>query len=125
VKNYRVDVRGRNLAEVFHVLSFWAVTESLEALQDRLLKSFKLLKGVSWTVRLQNWCRYRRELIVLTGGRAFGGVKSVAWSVEETAWPVIIAEMMPLTCVARGGGMAVRVEWITRIWAFTADMSKA
>ena len=100
-----VDVRGRNLAEGVPRSFTLNSNEVLEALQEPLSIIVQAVKNALERTPPELAADISETGIVLTGGGALLKDLDVLLK-EETGLPVIIAED-PLTCVARGGGMAL------------------
>ena len=105
VEVQEVDVRGRNLAEGVPRSFTLNSNEVLEALQEPLSIIVQAVKNALERTPPELAADISETGIVLTGGGALLKDLDVLLK-EETGLPVIIAED-PLTCVARGGGMAL------------------
>ncbi|MHA7817732.1 MAG: rod shape-determining protein [Pseudohaliea sp.] len=100
-----IDVRGRNLAEGVPRSFTLNSDEILEALQDPLTAIVQSVKSALEQSPPELAADIAESGIVLTGGGAL--LRDLDRLVaEETGLPVVVAED-PLTCVARGGGMAM------------------
>ena len=100
-----IDVRGRNLAEGVPRSFTLNSDEILESLQDPLSSIVQSVKTALEQSPPELAADIAESGIVLTGGGALLRDLDRLIS-EETGLPVIVAED-PLTCVARGGGMAM------------------
>lgn len=100
-----IDVRGRNLAEGVPRSFTLNSDEILESLQDTLQSIVQSVKTALEQSPPELAADIAESGIVLTGGGALLRDLDRLIS-EETGLPVIVAED-PLTCVARGGGMAM------------------
>ena len=102
-----IDVRGRNLAEGVPRSFVLTSEEILGALQEPLTAIVSAVKGVLEQSPPELAADIAERGIVLTGGGALlrGMDKLLS---AETGLPVIVAED-PLTCVARGGGLALEM----------------
>jgi len=100
-----IDVRGRNLAEGVPRSFTLNSDEILESLQDPLTSIVQAVKSALEQSPPELAADIAESGIVLTGGGALLRDLDRLIS-EETGLPVIIADD-PLTCVARGGGMAM------------------
>jgi rod shape-determining protein MreB len=100
-----IDVRGRNLAEGVPRSFTLNSDEILESLQDTLSSIVQSVKTALEQSPPELAADIAESGIVLTGGGALLRDLDRLIS-EETGLPVIVAED-PLTCVARGGGMAM------------------
>ncbi|MEO9274090.1 rod shape-determining protein [Marinomonas sp. 5E14-1] len=114
-----IDVRGRNLAEGIPRSFSLTSTEILDALQEPLAQIVQAIKGVLEQSPPELAADIGETGLVLTGG---GGLLRELDRLisEETGLPVIIADD-PLTCVARGGGMALELMDKHAAELFTAD----
>jgi len=103
-----IDVRGRNLAEGVPRSFVLTSEEILGALQEPLTAIVSAVKGVLEQSPPELAADIAERGIVLTGGGALlrGMDKLLS---AETGLPVIVAED-PLTCVARGGGLALEMD---------------
>ncbi|MDZ7784404.1 MAG: rod shape-determining protein [Halioglobus sp.] len=100
-----IDVRGRNLAEGVPRSFTLNSDEILESLQDPLASIVQAVKSALEQSPPELAADIAESGIVLTGGGAL--LRDLDRLVsEETGLPVIVADD-PLTCVARGGGMAM------------------
>jgi len=100
-----IDVRGRNLAEGVPRSFTLNSDEILESLQDPLASIVQAVKSALEQSPPELAADIAESGIVLTGGGAM--LRDLDRLVsEETGLPVIVADD-PLTCVARGGGMAM------------------
>jgi rod shape-determining protein MreB len=100
-----IDVRGRNLAEGVPRSFTLNSDEILEALQDPLASIVQSVKSALEQSPPELAADIAESGIVLTGGGAL--LRDLDRLIaEETGLPVVVAED-PLTCVARGGGMAM------------------
>jgi len=100
-----IDVRGRNLAEGVPRSFTLNSDEILEALQDPLTSIVQSVKSALEQSPPELAADIAESGIVLTGGGAL--LRDLDRLIaEETGLPVVVAED-PLTCVARGGGMAM------------------
>ena len=106
-ESYEIDVRGRNLAEGIP-RSFKLTTDDvLEALQEPLSNIVSAVKSALEQSPPELAADISEKGIMLTGGGAL--LRNIDKLIEsETGLPVYIAED-PLTCVARGGGMALEM----------------
>ncbi len=103
----QIDVRGRNLAEGIPRSFTLSSTEILEALQEPLAQIVQAIKGVLEQSPPELAADIGETGLVLTGGGAL--LREIERLIsEETGLPVIVADD-PLTCVARGGGMALEM----------------
>jgi rod shape-determining protein MreB len=102
-----VDVRGRNLAEGVPRSFTLNSNEVLEALQESLATIVQSVKSALEQSPPELASDIAERGIVLTGGGALLRDLDKLIS-QETGLPVIVAED-PLTCVARGGGMALEM----------------
>jgi rod shape-determining protein MreB len=100
-----IDVRGRNLAEGVPRSFTLNSDEILESLQDPLMSIVQSVKSALEQSPPELAADIAESGIVLTGGGALLRDLDRLIS-EETGLPVIVAED-PLTCVARGGGLAM------------------
>jgi len=100
-----IDVRGRNLAEGVPRSFTLNSDEILESLQDPLSSIVQSVKTALEQSPPELAADIAESGIVLTGGGALLRDLDRLIS-EETGLPVIVAED-PLTCVARGGGLAM------------------
>ena len=100
-----IDVRGRNLAEGVPRSFSLNSDEILESLQDPLTSIVQAVKTALEQSPPELAADIAESGIVLTGGGAL--LRDIDRLVAaETGLPVMVAED-PLTCVARGGGMAM------------------
>ncbi len=100
-----IDVRGRNLAEGVPRSFTLNSDEILDALLDPLASIVQAVKSALEQSPPELAADIAESGIVLTGGGAL--LRDLDRLVaEETGLPVVVAED-PLTCVARGGGMAM------------------
>ncbi|MCV2402905.1 rod shape-determining protein [Marinomonas sp. C2222] len=107
----QIDVRGRNLAEGIPRSFTLSSSEILEALQEPLAQIVQGIKAVLEQSPPELAADIGETGLMLTGGGAL--LREIDRLIsEETGLPVIVAED-PLTCVARGGGMAL--EMIDRV----------
>lgn len=107
----QIDVRGRNLAEGIPRSFTLSSSEVLEALQEPLAQIIQGIKAVLEQSPPELAADIGETGLMLTGGGAL--LREIDRLIsEETGLPVIVAED-PLTCVARGGGMAL--EMIDRV----------
>ncbi|MEH6580367.1 MAG: rod shape-determining protein [Halioglobus sp.] len=100
-----IDVRGRNLAEGVPRSFTLNSDEILAALQEPLTSIVQSVKSALEQSPPELAADIAESGIVLTGGGALLRDLDRLIS-EETGLPVIVAED-PLTCVARGGGLAM------------------
>jgi rod shape-determining protein MreB and related proteins len=100
-----IDVRGRNLAEGVPRSFTLNSDEILESLQDPLASIVQAVKSALEQSPPELAADIAESGIVLTGGGALLRDLDRLIS-EETGLPVIVADD-PLTCVARGGGIAM------------------
>lgn len=101
----QMEVRGRNLAEGVPRSFTLNSNEVLEALQEPLAGIVGAVRAALEQTPPELASDIAEQGMVLTGGGAL--LKDLdRLLMEETGLPVIIAED-PLTCVARGGGMAL------------------
>lgn len=100
-----IDVRGRNLAEGVPRSFTLNSDEILESLQDPLDAIIQAVKSALEQSPPELAADIAESGIVLTGGGALLRDLDRLIS-EETGLPVIVADD-PLTCVARGGGLAM------------------
>jgi len=100
-----IDVRGRNLAEGVPRSFTLNSDEILESLQDPLSAIVQAVKSALEQSPPELAADIAESGIVLTGGGALLRDLDRLIS-EETGLPVIVADD-PLTCVARGGGLAM------------------
>ncbi len=100
-----IDVRGRNLAEGVPRSFTLNSDEILESLQDPLASIVQSVKSALEQSPPELAADIAESGIVLTGGGAL--LRDLdRLLAAETGLPVVVAED-PLTCVARGGGMAM------------------
>jgi rod shape-determining protein MreB len=100
-----IDVRGRNLAEGVPRSFTLNSDEILESLQDPLSSIVQAVKSAIEQSPPELAADIAESGIVLTGGGAL--LRDIdRLLAAETGLPVVVAED-PLTCVARGGGMAM------------------
>lgn len=100
-----IDVRGRNLAEGVPRSFTLNSDEILESLQDPLSSIVQAVKSALEQSPPELAADIAESGIVLTGGGAL--LRDIDRLIaSETGLPVMVAED-PLTCVARGGGMAM------------------
>jgi rod shape-determining protein MreB len=100
-----IDVRGRNLAEGVPRSFSLNSDEILESLQDPLASIVQAVKTALEQSPPELAADIAESGIVLTGGGAL--LRDIDRLIAaETGLPVMVAED-PLTCVARGGGMAM------------------
>ncbi|MEE4108946.1 MAG: rod shape-determining protein [Halieaceae bacterium] len=100
-----IDVRGRNLAEGVPRSFTLNSDEILESLQDPLSSIVQAVKSALEQSPPELAADIAESGIVLTGGGAL--LRDIdRLLAAETGLPVVVAED-PLTCVARGGGMAM------------------
>jgi len=102
-----IDVRGRNLAEGVPRSFTLNSDEILEALQEPLTAIVQAVKSALEQSPPELASDIAESGLVLTGGGALLRDLDKLLS-EETGLPVIVADD-PLTCVARGGGMAMEL----------------
>ena len=102
-----IDVRGRNLAEGVPKSFTLSGDEILESLQEPLAAIIQGVKRVLEQSPPELASDIAESGIVLTGGGALLRDIDLLLT-HETGLPVIIAED-PLTCVARGGGLALQM----------------
>jgi rod shape-determining protein MreB len=102
-----IFVRGRNLAEGIPRSFKLNSNEVLEALQEPLASIVSTVKKALEKIPPELGSDVAEKGMVLTGGGALlTDIDRLL--MEETGLPVIIAED-PLTCVARGGGLALEM----------------
>ncbi len=102
-----LDVRGRNLAEGVPRSFTVNSNEILEALSDPMSGILRSIKSALEQSPPELAADISERGMVLTGGGAL--LRNLDKLImEETGLPVIVAED-PLTCVARGGGMAMEM----------------
>jgi rod shape-determining protein MreB len=102
-----MEVRGRNIAEGIPRSFTLKSHEVLEALQEPLAAIVGAIRGALENTPPELASDIAECGIALTGGGAL--LKDLDRLImEETGLPVIVAED-PLTCVARGGGMALEM----------------
>lgn len=102
-----IDVRGRNLAEGVPRSFTLNSDEILEALQDPLAGIVQAVKSALEQSPPELASDIAETGVVLTGGGAL--LRDIDRLLSnETGLPFIVAED-PLTCVARGGGMAMEM----------------
>ena len=102
-----IEVRGRNLAEGIPRSFVLNSNEILESLQEPLSGIVTAVKTALEQTPPELGADVAERGMVLTGGGAL--LKDVdRLLMEETGIPVIIAED-PLTCVAKGGGRALKM----------------
>lgn len=100
-----IDVRGRNLAEGVPRSFTLNSDEILDSLQDPLSSIVQSVKSALEQSPPELAADIAESGIVLTGGGAL--LRDLDRLIaSETGLPVVVAED-PLTCVARGGGMAM------------------
>ncbi|MEQ8513971.1 MAG: rod shape-determining protein [Chromatocurvus sp.] len=100
-----IDVRGRNLAEGVPRSFTLNSDEILDALQDPLASIVQSVKSALEQAPPELAADIAESGIVLTGGGAL--LRDLDRLIaEETGLPVVVADD-PLTCVARGGGLAM------------------
>ena len=100
-----IDVRGRNLAEGVPRSFTLNSDEILQSLQEPLASIVQSVKSALEQSPPELAADIAEAGIVLTGGGAL--LRDLDRLIaEETGLPVLVAEE-PLTCVARGGGMAM------------------
>lgn len=100
-----IDVRGRNLAEGVPRSFTLTSDEILESLNDPLSSIVQAVKSALEQSPPELAADIAESGIVLTGGGAL--LRDLDRLIaSETGLPVVVAED-PLTCVARGGGMAM------------------
>ena len=100
-----IDVRGRNLAEGVPRSFTLNSDEILDALQDPIASIVQSVKSALEQAPPELAADIAESGIVLTGGGAL--LRDLDRLIaEETGLPVVVADD-PLTCVARGGGMAM------------------
>lgn len=118
-ETYEIDVRGRNLAEGIP-RSFKLTTDDvLEALQEPLSNIVSAVKSALEQSPPELAADISEKGIMLTGGGAL--LRNIDKLLEsETGLPVYIAED-PLTCVARGGGMALELMDMHRLDLLSTD----
>jgi rod shape-determining protein MreB len=104
-KVLEIDVRGRNLAEGVPRRFTVNSNEVLEALQEPLSGIVRAVKAALEQSPPELAADISEQGMVLTGGGALLRDLDRLF-MEETGLPVIVAEE-PLTCVARGGGIAL------------------
>ncbi|TDO99873.1 rod shape-determining protein [Marinomonas balearica] len=115
----QIDVRGRNLAEGIPRSFTLRSTEILDALQEPLAQIVQAVKGVLEQSPPELAADIGETGLVLTGGGAL--LREIDRLIsEETGLPVIVADD-PLTCVARGGGLAIEMMDKHASELFTAD----
>ncbi len=102
-----IEVKGRNIAEGVPRSFTIRSDQIFEALQDPLSTILHAVRSALENTSPELASDIAETGIVLTGGGALlrGLDRLLA---EETGLPVIIAED-PITCVARGGGMAIEM----------------
>jgi rod shape-determining protein MreB len=102
-----IEVRGRNLAEGIPRSFVLNSNEILESLQEPLSGIVTAVKTALEQTPPELGADVAERGMVLTGGGAL--LKDVdRLLMEETGIPVIIADD-PLTCVAKGGGRALKM----------------
>ena len=102
-----IEVRGRNLAEGVPRSFTLNSNEILEALQEPLAGIVGAVRGALEQAPPELAADISERGLVITGGGAL--LRDIdRLLIEETGLPVIIAED-PLTCVARGGGIALKM----------------
>jgi rod shape-determining protein MreB len=102
-----IDVRGRNLAEGVPRSFTLSSDEILEALQEPLAGIVQAVKSALEQSPPELASDIAESGVVLTGGGAL--LRDIDRLLShETGLPFIVAED-PLTCVARGGGMAMEM----------------
>ena len=102
-----IDVRGRNLAEGVPRSFTLSSDEILEALQDPLAGIVQAVKSALEQSPPELASDIAESGVVLTGGGAL--LRDIdRLLANETGLPFIVAEE-PLTCVARGGGIALEM----------------
>jgi rod shape-determining protein MreB len=102
-----MEVRGRNLAEGIPRTFTLTSNEVLEALQEPLSGVVTAVKSALEKTPPELASDIAERGMVLTGGGAL--LRNIErLLIEETGLPVTVAED-PLTCVARGGGIALEM----------------
>ncbi len=102
-----MEVRGRNLAEGVPRSFTLTSNEVLEALQEPLSGIVGVVRGALEQAPPELSSDIAERGLVLTGGSSL--LKDLdRLLMEETGLPVVVAED-PLTCVARGGGIALEM----------------
>lgn len=102
---FEIEVRGRNLTEGVPRSFVLTSAEILEALQEPLSGIVSAVKAALELAPPELAADIAECGMILTGGGAL--LKNIdTLLMEETGLPVLIAED-PLTCVARGGGIAL------------------
>lgn len=112
-----MEIRGRNLAEGIPRSFTVSSNEILEALTDPLNQIVSAVKIALEQTPPELGADIAERGMVLTGGGALLGDMDRLLA-EETGLPVLVAED-PLTCVARGSGIALeRMEKLSSIFAY-------
>lgn len=102
-----IEVRGRNIAEGIPIAITINSSELFEALQEPLSAIVDGVKAALEEAPPELSADIAESGMVLTGGGAL--LKNIDRLLsEETGLPVVVAED-PLTCVARGGGIALQL----------------
>ncbi len=114
-----IDVRGRNLAEGLPREFTLNTAEIVDALKEPLSAMVSGVKRALEQCPPELASDVAEAGLVITGGGALLRDLDILFA-EETGLPVIVAED-PLTCVARGGGIAL--EWMDA--AGNADLLSA
>lgn len=114
-----IDVRGRNLAEGVPRSFTLNSDEILEALQEPLSSIVQAVKSALEQSPPELASDIAESGLVLTGGGALLRDLDKLLS-EETGLPVIVADD-PLSCVARGGGLAMELMDLHDIDLLTID----
>ena len=107
VKDYSIQVRGRSVADGIPRTFTITSRDVFDSLQEPLSAITDAVRAALEHAPPELSADIAESGIVLTGGRALlRGIDRLL--AEETGLPVVVAED-PLTCVARGGGLALNM----------------